>query len=173
MYFFLYKSRYTNFGLRFCSSHKHRNSNEIIIYDRTSKFYNLMNFWSWSYIKIYVIENILNFMFLVKNLKKTDSWCKCKQISMETAFSSLPEHPLGYVTMQCQQKRYDLYISLLWTFVILLSAHVITSGLSLLWSFRWTHLRRITSIINNLKDTNYVERLIESKETRNIFYRMD
>merc|ERR1711892_1356082 len=71
----------------------------------------------------------------------------------------------GAVTMQCRQKRYAFYITVLWAFNAFLMCHMLTSIISIIWSMEITGLRRITSIIDGLKMSHHetTENLIESK----------
>ena len=57
----------------------------------------------------------------------------------------------GYAQMQCQQKRYDFFIAVLYGYIFLQGMHLLISTLSLIWSIKFFKLRRITSIIDYLK----------------------
>ena len=57
----------------------------------------------------------------------------------------------GYARMQCQQKRYDFFIAVLYGYIFLQGMHLLISTLSLIWSIKFFKLRRITSIIDYLK----------------------
>eukprot|EP00092_Neocalanus_flemingeri_P001833 GFUD01001954.1.p1 GENE.GFUD01001954.1~~GFUD01001954.1.p1 ORF type:complete len:952 (+),score=205.85 GFUD01001954.1:214-3069(+) len=83
----------------------------------------------------------------------------------ELGICYVPMADKGAVTMQCRQKRYDFYMTILWAFNALLLCHVLTSIISIIWSLKITGLRRITSIIDGLKKSHHetTENLIESK----------
>ena len=63
----------------------------------------------------------------------------------------IPMASQGTVIMQCRQKRFQFYISILYIFNILLLLHVITSSISIVWSLKMTGLRRITSLMAALR----------------------
>jgi len=83
----------------------------------------------------------------------------------ETGICHVPMSDKGSVTMQCRQKRFSFYMTVLWAFNALLLCHIFTSVISIVWSLKIAGLRRITSIIDALKKSHdeTTENLIESK----------
>ena len=54
--------------------------------------------------------------------------------------------------MQCRQKRYDVFINLLWIFTTTLIFHVTCNFCTVIWALPMTGLRKITGIINDLQE---------------------
>ena len=63
----------------------------------------------------------------------------------------IPMGSQGTVVMQCRQKRFQFYISILYIFNILILLHAFTSSISTVWSLKMTGLRRITSLMAALR----------------------
>ena len=72
----------------------------------------------------------------------------------DVGFCDIPVKNTGWVEMQCRQKRFGFYRSILIGFMVLLVAHILTSLISLVWSIKLTKLRRITSIVSGLREMN-------------------
>ena len=62
------------------------------------------------------------------------------------------------ILMQCRQKRYDIFISLLWVFIATLSAHVLCNICSFIWGLPIMGLRKISGLIKDLQQA-----IIDSK----------
>ena len=56
------------------------------------------------------------------------------------------------VTMQCRQKRYDVFIHLLSLFTITLVFHALVNICSVCWGIPYTGLRQITGIMTELQE---------------------
>ena len=116
--------------------------------------------------QMYVVKNILEvflgILFIVVNVL----WGL--QSEDVVGFCQIPlgkDNENGFAKMQCRQKRFDFYITILWTFILLLGCHILTCFISIIWSIKLTKLRRITSIIDSLKQLNHdsTKGLVESQ----------
>ena len=70
---------------------------------------------------------------------------------------------LGMVGMQCRQKRFDFYITILDAFNWCLGFHIATSCISIIWSLKLSGWRRITSLMAALRRRDKSTHLIEAK----------
>ena len=75
----------------------------------------------------------------------------------------------GVVTMQCRQKRFEFYITIISTFNWSLILHLAISCVSIVWCLKRSGLRRITSLMEALRQRpclaggSKAEQLVESK----------
>ena len=63
------------------------------------------------------------------------------------------------IIMQCSQKRYDVFINLLWIFTTTLIFHVTCNFCTVIWALPMTGLRKITGIINDLQEAISTSRI--------------
>ena len=113
---------------------------------------------------LYVIKNALEIIFAILFIIFNSVWGLQSDDDVGHCDITMGQ---SVVTMQCRQKRFDFYITILWAFIILLSIHTLTSVCSLIWSIEFFGLRRITSIINSLKKED--KGLIESRGSDFLF----
>ena len=111
--------------------------------------------------QMYVLKNVIE--FLLANVFITLDWMWGLQSHDDVGECVIPMGDKGTVNMQCRQKRYGFYYWMLTVFLILMGLHMATSLISLIWSFKMTRLRRISSIISSLKKSHPDLNLIESK----------
>ena len=94
-----------------------------------------------------VVEIILALLFIALNLvvglESTDATVLCGIELLDSA---------TMVTMQCRQKRYDVFIHLLWVFTITLVFHALVNICSVCWGIPYTGLRQITGIMKELQE---------------------
>ena len=94
-----------------------------------------------------VVEIILALVFIAVNmvvgLESTDATVLCGIELLDSA---------TVVTMQCRQKRYDVFIHLLWVFTITLVFHALVNTCSVCWGIPCTGLRQITGIMTELQE---------------------
>ena len=70
---------------------------------------------------------------------------------------------LGIVKMQCRQKRFSFYMTILATFNFVLGFHILMSAISTFWSLKISGWRRITSLMTALRLRDKSNELIEAK----------
>ena len=70
---------------------------------------------------------------------------------------------LGIVKMQCRQKRFSFYMTILATFNLVLGCHILMSVISTFWSLNFSGWRRITSLMTALRLRDKSNELIEAK----------
>ena len=70
---------------------------------------------------------------------------------------------LGIVKMQCRQKRFSFYMTILATFNWVLGFHILMSVISTIWSLKISGWRRITSLMRALRVRDKSNELIEAK----------
>ena len=70
---------------------------------------------------------------------------------------------LGIVKMQCRQKRFSFYMTILATFNWVLGFHILMSVISTFWSLKISGWRRITSLMRALRVRDKSNELIEAK----------
>ena len=103
-----------------------------------------------------VVEIILALVFIAVNmvvgLESTDSTVLCGIELLDSA---------TVVTMQCRQKRYDVFIHLLWVFTITLVFHALVNTCSVCWGIPHTGLRQITGIMTELQEAIKSSRALE------------
>ena len=115
------------------------------------------------FFQLYILKNVIEILLAAFFVAINIVWGL--ESKDETGICYVPMAEKGSVTMQCKQKRYDFYMTILWAFNALLLCHILTSIISIIWSMKITGLRRITSIIDGLKKSHHetTENLIESK----------
>ena len=113
--------------------------------------------------QMYVLKNVIEFILAIVFIVL--DWMWGLQSHDDVGLCDIPMGDKGIVNMQCRQKRYGFYYWMLTVFLILMGLHMATSFISLVWSFKMTRLRRISSIIDSLKKSQHhdTQNLIESK----------
>ena len=112
---------------------------------------------------LYVVKNLSEIGLAAAFLTVDTWWGLNLEDKVGYCIIPLKEEQLGSVEMQCRQKRFGFYRAILIGFMILLVAHMLTSLISLVWSIKMTKLRRITSIISGLRESNKEGGVVESR----------
>ena len=110
---------------------------------------------------LYVVKNLAQIGLAAVFLTVDTYWGL--SLRDEVGFCFIPVKHTGSVEMQCRQKRFSFYRSILIGFMVLLVAHILTSLITLVWSIKLTKLRRITSIISGLREENKDGGVVESR----------
>ena len=111
--------------------------------------------------RLYVFRNIAEIMLALFFVYS--DWFVGLQTGDDVGTCDIPLGNNGFVKMQCRQKRFGFYMFMLNAFIVLLGLHALTSIISLVWCIKRTRLRKISTTISSLKDSNNkrTERLLE------------
>ena len=106
-----------------------------------------------------ILEIVMGIIYIVVNVviaMESQDETKICQIPLLNKDSS--------ILMQCRQKRYDIFINLLWVFIVLLIIHVFCNICSFIWGLPIMGLRKISTLIKELQQA-----IISSKSSFSSF----
>ena len=99
--------------------------------------------------RLYVFRNIAEILLALFYIHL--DWFVGLETGDDTGTCDIPLGDNGSVKMQCRQKRFGFYVFMLTAFIVLLGVHVLTSIMALVWCIKSTKLRKISTLISNLK----------------------